>query len=267
MSGYRVVINSAGRALTLATKTLPMLRDGGVPMDRVTVSVPPGDINDYMETIFGFDGITLMENLHDPFDKRLEMVGVAPVGLGRARNNVLDAASPGERLLFVDDDLTGVFRATGPQTLEPITDIDGWLRRCWEEAEAAAVTLWGIYPVRNPYFMKNRANTKLTYICGGLFGVKVTGREYERVVLDDKEDFERSIRHYLADGRVLRFENVAIGTTGYSGAGGMQLSRTSERVMEACRYLVATYPGLCSLNLKKKSGWAEVRLADRRPKR
>ena len=69
------------------------------------------------------------------------------------------------------------------------------------------------------------------------------------------------------DGRVLRIEDVAIGTTGYAGAGGMQLSRSAERVRAACDFLVDEFPGLATLNLSKKSGWAEVRLADRRKPR
>jgi hypothetical protein len=114
--------------------------------------------------------------------------------------------------------------------------------------------------------MKPKVRLGLSYICGGLYGVITTGRDYELVTLDDKEDFERSIRHYLADGNVVRYEDVALATKGYSGAGGLQLSRTPERVMIASRWLVATYPGLCKLNLTKKSGWAEVRLRDSRRK-
>lgn len=260
---YRVAINSAGRAETLATKTLPLLLDRGVALDRVTVYLPDmTDITEYAPHLP--DAVMIEVAEHDPLDKRIEIVGVEPVGLGRARNHVIARSEPGDRVVFIDDDLTDVVRVTSKTTTEPVTDLDGYFRSMFRDAEAAASTLWGIYPVNNPYFGRPRHTYDLRYICGGLFGVTVTGRPSEFVTLDDKEDFERSVRHYLADGHVLRDEGVRIGTTGYAGAGGMQMSRTSERIDLSARWLVETFPDLCSLNTAKKSGKTEVRLRDRR---
>lgn len=260
---YKVVINSAGRSDTLASKTLPLLDSRNVNLEDVEVWVPNEATRDeYAPVVAGVGRLDIAP--HDPLDKRVEVVGIEPVGLGKARNHVIAAHDRGERLLFIDDDLTDVVQVASSKHSDPVLDLDLYFRSMFRAASAAASTLWGIYPVNNPYFGRPRHTYDLRYICGGLFGVEVADRAHEMVVLDDKEDFERSIRHYLADGQVLRDEGVRIGTTGYSGAGGMQMSRTDERVEAAARWLADEFPGLASLNLTKKSGKAEVRLRDRR---
>jgi hypothetical protein len=257
--GYRVIINSTGRADVLVSKTLPLLHAAGLEPE-VWVSSEQEQLH-YAATCMN---ARIYVAPHDPTDRRMEVVGKEPVGLGKARNCVIRNAFPGERLVFIDDDLTGVSEAIGPKELRRVEDLDALFRSMFRDAEAASATLWGLYPVANPYFMKPRVRYDLTYVCGGLFGVIVTGKPHELVTLDDKEDFERSIRHYLADGAVVRNEHFCLGTTGYTGAGGMQLSRTPLRVRAAAEWLTVKYPGLCTLNTSKKSGWTEVRLRDRR---
>ena len=44
----------------------------------------------------------------------------------------------------------------------------------------------------------------------------------------------------------------------------MQINRTKDRIYESALYLANKYPMLCSMNMKKKSGLAEVRLRDKR---
>lgn len=263
MIGWRVAIPSAGRAETLEAKTLALLARSGVDPADVDVWVPDDDSLRAYRAVIGH-AWSIRVAPHDPRDQNLADVGVRPAGLGRARNTILDAYPRGTRLAMLDDDLAGVVERVDARTVRPVDDLAAWFDHMWAAASRHRAMLWGVYPVPNPYFMRRRVRLDLTYICGGLFGVHVHHRRCERVVLDDKEDFERSIRHYLADGRVLRQEQFALKTAGYTGPGGMQLSRTPERVAAAARWLAATYPRLATLNTTKRSGWVEVRLADRR---
>ena len=48
--------------------------------------------------------------------------------------------------------------------------------------------------------------------------------------------------------------------------GGMQETRTKERVLKSAKLLVERYPDLATLYLKKKSGYAEVKLKDKENK-
>lgn len=229
-----------------------MLLSGGVPAERITVVV----------------GSDVEAEVYSTINPDVDVVVSGESGsLARQRNWIVRNQERGSWSVQVDDDLGGLDRMVDSKTLAPVEDIGELFDRGFDECLASGSTLWGVYAVRNPYFMRARVTRKLAYVCGGLFGQVVSGDDHELVTLEDKEDFERSIRHYLADGRLVRFDDVAMRTTGYSGAGGMQVDRTPGRVDWSARQLVERYPELCSLNLSKRSGWAEVRLRDRRARR
>ena len=92
----------------------------------------------------------------------------------------------------------------------------------------------------------------------------VNNKKAELRTIDDKEDYERSIKYYLKDGGVLRFTNVTCRTRCYKEPGGMQINRTKNRIHDSAVYLTQKYPLLCTLNTKKKSGYTEIRLRDKR---
>ena len=114
--------------------------------------------------------------------------------------------------------------------------------------------------------MKPRTNneddygTNLCYVMGGMTGVVNCGRKVRTI---DKEDYERSIKYYLKDNGLIRFNNVTVYTKCYKEPGGMQVERTKKRIHDSAVYLTKKYPNLCTLN-GKKSGFTEVRLRDRR---
>ena len=72
-------------------------------------------------------------------------------------------------------------------------------------------------------------STNLVYIIGFMTGV-VNNKEAELRTIDDKEDYERSIKYYLKDNGVLRFNNVTCRTQCYKEPGGMQVERTKQRI-------------------------------------
>ena len=106
--------------------------------------------------------------------------------------------------------------------------------------------------------------TKLCYNIGFMTGV-INNKKAEVRTIDDKEDYERSIKYYLKDGGLLRFNNITAKTKCYKEPGGMQVERTKKRIHDSAVYLTKVYPELCSLNTSKKSGFTEIRLRDKRP--
>ena len=256
----RYAIPSRGRDDVLVAKTLPLLRRLEVPAHETTVFVAQPEYATYRATMndAGFGGVLLNAGAE----------GMA------AQRRAIHAHYPlDERVVTLDDDLRDLVTAAGangrPSALRPV-EPDEWagiVETGFEMCETVGARLWGLYPVPNAYFMKLRVRTALTYIGGGLWGfVNRNDDGAFDVELEDKEDFERSIRLYVADGAVVRFEYVSWRTEGYRGKGGMQADglRTDERIRASAEALVARYPGLATLNLSKKSGKAEVRLRDRR---
>lgn len=246
---YSVAIPSYRRASTLAEKTLPMLLNGGVDPGRITVFVCDDERDAYAEKLSRFP---------------VSFADAKPT-LRAARNIIARYYPAGHPVVEVDDDLKGLIRRLDDKTVEPVINLHPLFVRAFDEADREGARLWGLYPVKNPYFMKDRITTDLKYIGGGLFGLRFTGKDDpDFVVLDDKEDFERSCRFYLHDGKVVRFGNVSWLTTGYGGAGGMQTYRTDDTISAGAREMVRLFPDLATLNLSKKSGHAEVRLRDGR---
>ena len=71
------------------------------------------------------------------------------------------------------------------------------------------------------------------------------------ITIDDKEDYERSIKYYLKG--LLRFNNITCYTKCYKEPGGIEVERTHKRIHDSAVYLTKQYPNLCALNTSKKS--------------
>lgn len=253
-------IPSRARAETLVAKTLPLLRRLGVSPSSIKVFVAPEELTTYRDLLAGefgdwYGGIVVTEGA---------------LGVGPNRNAILDHYEPGTRVISVDDDMRDLVVRAGEKALVSMTAVE-WgdlVEEAFAQCEAVASRIWGLYPVPNPFFMKPRLRYDLCYIAAGLYGFVVdnTPESPLRVSLEDKEDFERSLQCYVADGALVRYEYVSWRTEGYHGKGGMQADglRTKERVRASTEELIRRFPGLVTLNDKKKSGWVEPRLRDRR---
>lgn len=244
---YEVAIPSFRRVECLATKTLPLLRARGVPDEAITVFVA-----DATEAVA----------YREVWDGRLV---IAVPGIGAVRNFMAHHYPEGTRVFGIDDDVSDVIERLDANTSAPVASIDRLVREAFAMLDAAHLRLWGIYPVANAYFMRPKVTTDLRYIVACFYGWVSTHDDAALVDLDDKEDFERSIKRYLADGGVLRIGWVAPVTRYYREPGGMQVERTPERVEWSAHELVRRYPELCTLNTRKKEH-AEVVLRDRRPR-
>jgi hypothetical protein len=150
--------------------------------------------------------------------------------------------------------------------LKPLTDLDKFVTKAFQTLRDKHLYLWGIYPINNPYFMTQHITTDLRLIVGPVWG-KINRYDEDLVLtLDEKEDVERTLQHYLKDNGVLRFNNLSAVTTYYKTPGGMQAHQRDRKkdALESALYLHKKYPELTKLYLEKKSGYAEVKLKDYR---
>ena len=243
---YEVAIPSVARAERITKATLPLLHHGGVPMDHVTIFVPDVESEDqYADAVAEFG---------------CKITSGHGIGMREARNAIARSYPEGTQLVEVDDDITAFKRAVDNKTLLSLEA--GELHATWQKCFAQADGhLWCWYPVANAFFMKGDRVRRggLWYAVGALFGYTVVGDDAELVYVDDKEDFERSMRFYLRDGEVVRFDGYTFVTRYYGEPGGMQLYRSKNTIEAGARRLAANYPDLCTAYMKK-SGRAEVRL-------
>jgi hypothetical protein len=247
---WEVAIPSYKRPETLRDKTLTVLKHYRIPASKITVFVADKE----QEKLYKD---TLKEGSYGKI-----IVGI--VGMGAIRNFISDYYPVGTQIVNIDDDIKGFleYDASKPRKEKPLRSLLAVIKKGFTECEKAEARLWGVYPVANGFFMKPKISTDLRYVIGSFWGCINAGTKAVKITLDDKEDYERSILYYKADGAIIRLNMVAPISSYYKEPGGMQEERTKQRVEKSARWLVKTYPDLAVLNPSKKSGFMEVRLRD-----
>lgn len=201
-----------------------------------------------------------------------------PVGLHHMRNFITDYFDEGTCVLQMDDDIHDVLHLLVDERVidlnkgqryslvsleNVIRSFANWVSSAFDELKRLQLSLFGVYPVRNGYFMKDlpERTTDLRFCVGVMWGC-IIKKSIPRLTLEEKEDFERTILHWYADNGVLRFNHVTIVTRYYTTPGGMQARGIDRKTaaMISCDNLCSRFPNVCRLYLGKKSGMPEVRL-------
>jgi hypothetical protein len=251
MDDWVIAIPSYRRATTLRDKTLQTLKEHKIPRGRIHVFVANKEEHDsYKATL----DPTTYGHMH-----------IAEPGMAAVRNYITRFFPVGKAIFNIDDDIRGFIEySEGAKRNErPLRDLAGLITDGFREARKTGYRLFGFYPVANGYFMKPGHTTDLRYIIGAVWGIINPGKILT-VTIDDKEDYLRSVIMYLLDGGVLRYNNVAPVSAYYKEPGGMQETRTMERIRTSANAMVHAFPDLVTINLTKKSGMPEVRLRDKR---
>jgi len=170
----------------------------------------------------------------------------------------------GGLVFFIDDDIEGIYTFTTDRwpSMVPIIKLDKLIKESFNICATFNCSLWGIYPVLNPLFIFNhRSSFDLKYICGAVYGEVIDRDTFLDVTMEDKEDFERTIRHFIKNLSVFRWNHISMKTRYYLEDGGMQVTRTKERVSSSANKLVSMFPNHCVLNKSKRNqDFAEVKL-------
>lgn len=256
--GVQFAVPSRGRADTIAGKTLGWLARAGVPMQAITVFVADQAERAAYER-------TVPRGLYGSLQ-------VGRAGLRQQRNFIQawyrGVFGHGVKVVSIDDDLTGLVARVSEKVLQPVTNLEEVVKTGFEMTERGQCRLWGIYPVRNAYFMKPDVSYRLAFISGGFWGCIISEERRAVELAEDlwtKEDIERTIKYYLADGAVCRINYLAMLTDYSTGVGGVQAYRTEERNLLSARVIAERYPQLCSVKFRS-DGRAELTLRDKRPK-
>jgi hypothetical protein len=287
-SDYVIAIPSYKRVETLEKKTLALLQKYKIPLDKIYIFV--ADEKEKKEYTEGLS-------------KYYREIVVGKPGIKNIRNFMPKHFKEGKKIFYMDDDCYSLHecvikthgkssksskskksqkkpkskkkskskkRDKSNQKLRPLKDLDKFIKTGFHDLSVSGMNLFGIYPVDNAFFMRptdNRGKSHLTnrisYIIGYCAGA-INTRVCEKRTVDDKEDFERSIKYYLHDGGVLRYNNITAKTRCYKEPGGMQEERTKARVKRSALYLSKKYPDLTTYTEKKSWGYAEVILRDKR---
>tara|TARA_B100000424_G_C22836850_1_gene446776 strand:- start:64 stop:846 length:783 start_codon:yes stop_codon:yes gene_type:complete len=250
---FRVAIPSIQRADTIKEKTLNYLQQTDIDLSKVDLFLSaPEEEPEYRESI-GDLPINII-----PTNKR---------HCNTQRNFMVDYYPEGQLLVCMDDDIDMIAMKVDDKNVKQINELTDFVNQAFQMSLKYGYDLWGVNPVINPYFLKNNVSFNLKYIVGCFYGYRNNHSEKAYVSTNPeygKEDFERSIKYFIADGGVTRFNYVAPKTKYYSQKGGIQTYRTLEYEEMSVKWLLETFPMFCKRNTKSKGKYPEVRLVDQR---
>ena len=241
---YVVAIPSYNRSEEIKKKTLQTLHACGVNKNNIYIFVANNtEKNIYTQSI--------PKNLYNK-------IIVGKPGIRAQRIFIVNYFPKGARIVSADDDVEGLYslKAGG---LVPLKDVDKFFKDAFKQLTKEKLYIWGIYPVRNAFFMKDTVTTDLKFIIGTLYGfINRKLKKLEPTCLE-KEDYEQSILYYRMDGGVLRYNNVTIKTK-FHAKGGLGIAAGREQANKAAaEYLSRAYPEFIS-TFQRKDGRHEVKL-------
>lgn len=177
--------------------------------------------------------------------------------------------SPEGWVLFMDDDVESVVRAHGPKDAEE-TPLKSVYREGCGAANQLGLRLVGLYPVCNPFFMKQRVLSGLRFVLGSAFFEKVDHEDERCLTRPDltgtRDDIERTLLHYEIHGGNVRVENVAAKTKYMGNAGGQEEFRVGDgsecpEDKRSLAHIRERWPNLTQLTVRK-DGRTEVKLLE-----
>ena len=191
-----IAVPTYQRAATLVRCTLALLRRHAIDPGRVTLFVADADEEAVYEALL-------------PLEYRRRIVR-AVVGMRAVRNFIQQFYGDGVPVVALDDDVRDVVQRRDGRTLTPVADLAELFTDAFALADRAGAGLWGVYPVANALFMKPTVTYDLRYVVGCLWGCWNSTVDSLAVTLDDKEDYERTLKWYIEIERDVWMWNVRL---------------------------------------------------------
>ena len=245
MVNYVVAIPTYNRHDVLANKTLKTLIEGNVNKNRIFLFVANKEQYKLYEE-------AVPKNMYNK-------IVIGKKGITNQRKFIAKYFPEGQYVISMDDDVEQ-FELLKGEKLVKLKDVDKFFIEAYHLLEKEHLFIWGIYPVRNPFFMYKNITTDLRFIIGVTFGfiVRHNKKLEPSTKAETKEDYEQTILYFKMDGGVLRFNNITTKTK-FNAPGGLGTDRY-ERNKNAAEYLEKTYPDIVKV-FQRKNGTYEVKLA------
>jgi hypothetical protein len=252
---YLIAIPSYDRVDVLRNKTIALLESNDIPKESVYIFVAPNDQQKYTDAFPGYN-----------------IVVADCKGILQTRNFITRYFPEGQKLVHFDDDIESVLEKVTDDktdgTMVPV-NLKEFIATGFADIESRGLSMFGINPVANPFFMSRKISTDLRYVVAAFRGV-INHHDIVLSYSDQKEDVENTIRAYIRDGGVLRYNYITVKTKWYAPGGIVSQSANGsikarkELSKAAVDMLVAAFPayGTCK---QRKSGIYEFVLK-RNPK-
>jgi hypothetical protein len=234
---YIICIPSYSRATICNERTLKTLHENQIDSSKIYVYVTEEEYDIYNST------------LDKTFYNKLI---IGEKGLVQQRQFIINQWEINQQIVFLDDDIEKI-----DLTLSDFQNLDHFINHAFIECKNYKSYIWGLYPVYNPFFRqtKKEMTTHLNYIVGAFYGI--INRHLESIQLTittdgQKEDVERTLKYFVNDGIVLRFNKIGFVTKYYGKEGGLGTFKDRiEPMKKACEILKQHYNNYGNIKVRK----------------
>lgn len=242
---YVVAIPTYKRPDILKEKTLKMLIEGGVKPKQIYIFVAnESEKEDYTKMI----------------DKKsYNKIVIGKIGIKQQRIFINNYFKENTNVLSVDDDVVGIFQLKNDKIIK-FNDLDVFVKDAFKKLKELNLYIFSVHPTYNPFFMQNTVTTDLRFCIGTFFGYRVRHDKDLIPTVNEKEDYELTILHYIKDGGVLRYNYLGIKTRFHTTKGGLGGIENRFAVnKQAAEYLHKKYPRYTRISIRK-NGMYEIAL-------
>jgi hypothetical protein len=241
---YVVAIPTYNRVNEVINKTLKTLNEGNISSDKIYLFVAN------KEQYKLYESQVPKELYHK--------IIIGKKGIANQRNVISSYFKEGQYVISMDDDVEE-FQLLKNDKLVKLNKVNMFFELAYKMLKRENLYIWGIYPVRNAFFMYDNVTTDLRFIIGVTFGfiTRHSKKLKPSIKAETKEDYEQTILYYKMDGGVMRFNNITTKTK-FNAPGGLGTDRF-ERNKNAAEYLTEKYPDIVVRN-DRKDGTPEVKL-------
>jgi hypothetical protein len=245
MSSYVIAIPTYNRVEEVTNKTLNTLKEGGINKNKIYLFVANKTQYDLYE-----------QNVPKQLYKEIV---IGKKGITNQRIFISQYFNEMQYVISMDDDVEQLEILKG-EKLVKMNNINKFFMDAYKLMKKEKLFIWGIYPVRNPFFMYDEITYDLRFLIGVTFGfiTRHNNKLKMSIKAETKEDYEQTILYYLMDGGIIRYNNVTAKTK-FNAPGGLGTDRF-ERNKKAAEYLTQKYKEIVSRN-DRKDGTPEVKLA------
>ena len=243
---YVIAIPTYQRYNELLKKTLPTLINGSVCPDNIYIFVANEE-----------EKIKYEEILTKEWYK---CIVVGELGIRNQRIFISKYFPEKTKIVSMDDDIEKILMKVEDK-MDTVCNVDKLIRNNFDllnTEQFKGIHMWGVYPVNNSLWLKEKYITSDLRFCIGVFHAYINRHNdnlYPNILSETKEDIEQNILFYKMDGGILRFNNITFKTK-FNAPGGLGMDRF-ERNKKAQEYLCETYPEYCKKKFRK-NGTPEI---------
>ena len=235
MDNYVIVIPSHKRCNILIERTLTLLDYYNIEHNKIYVFVSSECFDEYRDKLP--NSINVIKSVE---------------GVSNNRMFISNYFDKDKYIVSLDDDIEKINKKDGEE-VKPLKDFQHLILHGYNLLKQNNLKLLGIYPVNNPFFMKEGYTTDLRF-CIGQMRFFINDKLCENRKFHLLEDYETTLKYYLKYGGVIRLNDISVKANYLTLKGGMNdnTDRSLDAKVLECNRFYNKYFNYCRIDSKTK---------------